>query len=413
MQEGFFNIAPIKPEKGGRTCAACGRYKYVLNPKMEPFGNCKLDILNVGEAPGETEDRRGKQWQGKIGNALQYSFEKLGYDLFDDCVNINSMNCRPTDKKGNNREPSATEISCCRPRVLNVIETYKPKVILLFGQAAVDSIIGPKWMKDLGTISRWRGFRIPDREYNAWLCPLFHPSYPERGEKEIRTVWMQDLESALAMHLKPFPKWTDESKQVEIITDLSILEDIGDVFALDYETTGLKPHNTKLHHIACASVCDRKDHSYAFMFPEEGSRNMRYLRRLLKSRRKKIASNIKFEDTWTYVILNITLTDWYWDTMLAAHVLDNRPWITSIKFLSYIHFGIHDYDNEIAPYLHSDNKKNANSVNRIDELIKTETGRTKLLTYCGMDSLLEFKMAMKQIRELGANYGQGPSTQCD
>jgi hypothetical protein len=109
---------------------------------------------------------------------------------------------------------------------------------------------------------------------------------------------------------------------------------------------------------------------------------------------------MKFEWTWTLNKLNIEITDFCWDTMLAAHVIDNRPYITSIKFLAYIYFGVIDYNSEIEPYLKGVDEKNANSMNRILELTKTEAGRTKLLTYCGMDSIFEYRAAMKQMEEL-------------
>jgi len=221
---GFFNLKDFKsksrPDGKTYSCASCGLYKYVLSPRMQPFGKFKKGILNLGEAPGETEDKKGKQWQGKAGQRLQEAYKKLGIDLFEDCLNFNAINCRPVDNKGNNRSPTNNEILCCRQRVLKVIEDYKPKVIVLFGQAALESVIGWRWTKQLGNISKWRGFTIPDQHFKAWLCPTFHPSYIERQQDslELETIWMQDLKKAIKKIDEPkWPTKPDEEKSVHFI----------------------------------------------------------------------------------------------------------------------------------------------------------------------------------------------------
>ena len=405
MPEGFFSIREIQSKSDhvgkAQSCVTCGLYQHVLSPKMGPFGDFKLGILNIGEAPGETEDQRGKQWQGKVGQTLRRAYDKLGVGLFTDCLNINAINCRPTDKAGNNRAPTAHEITCCRPNLLKVIELYKPKVIVLLGGSALISVIGYYWKHDLGTISRWRGHTIPDRNFNAWVCPTFHPSFTERGEKEVETIWMQDLARALSMVNAPLPKSEDESKQIEIVEDLSFLPDMKGPVAFDFETTGLKPHNTTMHEVVCMAVCNRPDKAFAFMNPKGGEQR-RNIRMFLKSNVGKIAQNMKFEHTWSQNLFNLEVNNWVWDTMLATHVLDNRPDVTGLKFQSYVQFGVADYDSGVSPYLKAEDSKNGNATNRILELAKTNTGRKRLLTYCGMDALFEYRLAMKQMEELNA-----------
>ncbi len=106
--------------------------------------------------------------------------------------------------------------------------------------------------------------------------------------------------------------------------------------AFDYETTGLKPH-ARGHRIKCASVAFSPDVVYAFMMPGK-KKDREPLIRFLRNRHiKKIASNIKFEEQWSNVRLGTEVKGWHWDTMLNAHVFDNRPGhITSIKFQAYV-----------------------------------------------------------------------------
>jgi len=355
------------------------------------------------------EDKRGRQWQGKIGKTLQRAYREFDVDLFEDCLNINAVNCRPP----NNRKPTNAEIACCRKRVIDMIEEYQPKVIMLFGEAAVQSIIGHRWKKGFGSISKWRGWTIPDRDFPAWVCPCYHPSYMERGEEEIETIWFQDLERGLSMVDQPYPDFPTENKQVTIAEEgrelSTVLRDLAagpfppdaPLLSLDIETTGKKPH-AEGHKIICWGFCDSPNSAVAFMHPKRRG-NLRLLKEVLTSKIGKVAQNMKFEHTWVEHLLEYDVANWRWDTMLAAHVLDNRPDITGLKFQVYVNFGVIDYASEIEKYLKGTDSKNANSKNTIEKLVATEAGRRKLLTYCGMDALFTYRLALKQMEMIDGN----------
>lgn len=415
--DNFFQPAKKRTDRfvGGKKaiCSNCGLYKDARNPRIEPFGNFRLGIMNVGEAPGEEEDIRAKPWQGKVGKKLSVTFRKLGIDLFDDCININAANCRPVDSKGNNRPPNDFEIECCRRRVFQAIEQYKPKVIILHGGAAVKSVIGSRWKKDLGGITKWRGWAIPDRDLNAWICPVFHPSFVDRQSKypEVETVWLQDLKYALSkVSDGVIPQFEDEKTKIQYIWDQGTLEGVfgslalgeSELVAFDYETTGLKPH-AKGHRIVCCAVATGPNHAYAFMMPTKKHERVLFRRFLASKEVAKAAHNMKFEQNWSVVRAGGTVNPWVWDSMQAAHILDNRKGITSLKFQAYINFGVVDYDSEIAPYLQGKDQKNGNSFNRIYDFID-KFGEEKLLEYCGLDALFEYKLMLKQMENLNFNF---------
>jgi uracil-DNA glycosylase family 4 len=170
-----------RPDGRVYSCASCGLYKNAKSPKMPLYGKGKRQILIIGEAPGEQEDRKGMPWQGKTGRRLERTLDALGIDLFKDCACINAVNCRPPE----NRTPGGYEIDCCRTVMLNkAIAEFKPKVVVLLGAAALQSFIGPRWKGDLGGVNKWRGFTIPDHDYNCWTLTTFHPSYVERSDQE-------------------------------------------------------------------------------------------------------------------------------------------------------------------------------------------------------------------------------------
>jgi hypothetical protein len=256
-------------------------------------------------------------------------------------------------------------------------------------------MIGHRWKKDLGGVSKWRGFTIPDQDFNTWICPTFHPSYVDRVDtKDVESIWMEDLKQAVAQLKEPFP--IHKEPEIEIIEDLSVLNSITiGTIAFDYETTGIKPHAAE-HRIICASVAYTSDKAYSFMMPSSPAGRRPFTNLLANPRIGKIAHNMKFEDNWSLVKLRQPVTNWEWDTMIASHVIDNRPGITSLKFQVYVNFGIVDYASEIAPYLQGTDGVSANSLNKIKDILLKQGGQHKLLKYCGYDSIYEFRLAIKQ-----------------
>ena len=400
MKDGFFTAKETSSNsrKDGKvhSCASCGLYRDCRSPKMKATGNFQKGILNIGEAPGDTEDLRGKHWQGKTGRLLKKAYEKLGIDLFEDCLNINAVNCRPPS----GRTPTPYEIDCCRKTILNAIAEYKPKVIVLLGGASLISVIGHRWKKDLGGIAKWRGWAIPDQDFKAWICPTFHPSFVIRTEKEVETIWMTDLKNAVEHLDIPFKKYREPV--IQIIDDLKHLDKFKtNRVGIDYETTGLKPH-AKGHRIVCASVAYNADCCYAFMMPNTPFEREPFTKLLGNTLVSKMAHNMKYEAAWSRVRLKQTVVNWEWDSMIAAHTLDNRPGITGLKFQTYVRFGVIDYSSEISPYLKATDSKNANAINRIMELVEQPGGKEKLLRYCALDTIFEFRLALLQMEEL--NY---------
>ena len=114
----------------------------------------------------------------------------------------------------------------------------------------------------------------------------------------------------------------------------------------------------------------------------------------------KIAHNIKFEESWSYHKFGAEDIVWAWDSMLAAHVIDNRVGLCGLKLQVFLNFGLETYDDLISPFLQSVDR-DPNSPNRIREFVERH-GADEALYYCGLDSLLGFRLAMKQMSEIGS-----------
>lgn len=392
-------------------CSSCGLFRNCLSPKMPATGEGKLNAFLLGEAPGKEEDKKNTQFVGDAGQLLRRYITKAcnkygayPIDLDRDFRKMNSCNCRPTD----NETPKDNQIASCRPRVLEEIEAFKPRVIVLTGMTPVKSIIGHLWKKDLDTISKWRGWAIPDRYFNAWILPIYHPSFIGRKEKfrseddVAARIFERDIEQVVYFIKEKVavPQYEREQDQIEILYDpdkiirylRGLIRRQPKLVAFDYETTGRKPHRQG-HDIICSSISEGEDATVAFPMLKEVRRV--FCDFLVEKSIGKIASNMKFETNWSRYILKCDVLGWQWDTMLNAHVLDNRELITSLKFQAYVRYGISDYDSHIEPFLKSDNDKDGNSFNRVREAPLHE-----LLTYCGVDSLLERRVALDQRKEM-------------
>lgn len=394
----------VRPDGRHLSCNSCGLFKEANTPKMEPYGNFAKGIMCIGEAPGEIEDMRGKQWQDKSGVLFRKTLAGVGIDLFEDCINLNAINCKP-DKDGKYRKPAPFEIDCCRRIVLGAIKKYKPKVIILLGTFAVQSVIGNRWKKDLGSIAKWTGFTIPDQDLQTWLCPVFSPAYVYKEDKvEVTNMWVRDLERAVQIRNEEFPVYKEPTIHYVNENRLDVLNNIqAEIVAIDYETTGLKPH-AKEHKIVCMSIAVSEDEVYTFKMPRRKSLAQPVIDILENENIKKVGHNIKYEHTWSFNRLHGTvIKGWLFDTMLGAHLLDNRTGITGLKYQVYANFGVIDYSSEISPVLAAKNKKDSNSTNGLQKYVKTKENAMKTLKYCALDSANTLKLYLlqqKQIEEL-------------
>lgn len=406
--DGFFTDSEFRTVQNVQRisgCGACGLHKTCNHPQMEPTGKGEKGILIIAEAPGRTEDERGVQLVGDAGQLLRRKLRWQGIDLDRDCRKTNAVCCRPPD----NRLPTKEEIAYCRPRVWKEIETFKPQMIVLAGQAAITSFLGHRWKGEggLGGITKWRGWTIPDRDVNAWVLPIFHPSYVLRmldsNPAVERTFELDLICMRKYLEVPLYQPTIKETAGVQVVEDqaelcelLYKIYDLDDCIAFDYEATGLKPHRAG-HRIVCMSIATTEHAAIAFDMPKQGTKAFGLIKKILTSPRiRKMAHNAKFEDNWTNVILGYPIQGWYWDSMLAAHVLDNRSSITGLKFQSYVNFGVLDYSSHLHRYLEGVDDKDANSFNRIDE-----APRKEMLIYNGIDSILEFRLAVKQQALLG------------
>lgn len=376
-------------------CGACGLYKSCQSPKMPVSGDGRRKILIVGEAPGEDEDKENLQFVGKTGRRLDKTLHKVGIDMREDCWLTNTLICRPPD----NASPTDEQIEYCRPNFRNTVKDLDPYFIIPLGAAAVQTVIGSFWREDVGSISTWAGFRIPSQIPNAWICPTFHPSYIERLDTPVADLIWLDHFKAIADQVeeedRPWETLPEYEKKVKLIYNGEEAEweikrfRSSDMVAIDFETTTKKPESEGAAIVSCAL----SDGIRTIAYPWVGKAIDATIR-FACSPIPKIASNMKFEDRISRYNFGAGMRNWYWDTMVGAHFLDQRPGITSLKFQAYLRLGIQSYNDHIEEWLRA---KKGTKVNRILE----EVNLKDLLLYNGLDALYEWEVALRQMKEQG------------
>lgn len=135
-------------------------------------------LMLIGEAPGFYEDKEGKPFVGKAGQLLDRIFAAVGLTRKKDVYICNTIKCRPPE----NRNPLPEEKEACWEYLKSQIEIIKPKIILLCGNIAVQSILG-----NVGGITKIRGKWFNSESaivdvFGAKMMPIFHPSYLLRND---------------------------------------------------------------------------------------------------------------------------------------------------------------------------------------------------------------------------------------
>ena len=145
-------------------------------------GNINTKIMIIGEGPGAQEDAEGKPFVGRAGKLLDKMLTAIQLDRAKVYIS-NVVNYRPPE----NRRPTDEEIDRYLPFLKNHIEIINPKILLLLGSTALNTLIGNevviskargKWLqKEIGTIK-------------PWIIASFHPAFLMRQPAQKKLAWI-------------------------------------------------------------------------------------------------------------------------------------------------------------------------------------------------------------------------------
>ncbi|MGA0871876.1 MAG: uracil-DNA glycosylase [Phycisphaerales bacterium] len=153
-------------------------------------GSPDAEVMFVGEAPGEQEDRTGRPFVGRAGQKLEDMIKAMG--LSREAVYIaNVLKSRPPD----NRTPLRHEVEACGPYLVEQVRIIRPRAIVALGGPATKLLLETE-----EGITRLRGiwatYRAGDLEIP--VMPTFHPAYLLRNyTPEVRKQVWSDLTQVL------------------------------------------------------------------------------------------------------------------------------------------------------------------------------------------------------------------------
>jgi len=145
-------------------------------------GSISAKIMIIGEGPGAQEDAEGKPFVGRAGRLLDKMLESIHLNRTKVYIS-NVVNYRPPA----NRRPTEVEIARYLPYLKSHIEIMNPKILILLGSTALNSIIG-----NAIVISRARGKWIQKEigTVKPWIIASFHPAFLMRQPEQKKMSWI-------------------------------------------------------------------------------------------------------------------------------------------------------------------------------------------------------------------------------
>lgn len=162
-----------------RRCTRCSLCETRTNA-VPGVGSGKSGVMFVGEAPGRSEDLRGRPFVGKAGKILTKVLEDAGVSR-ESVYITNTVKCRPPQ----NRVPHQSERDACRAHLDSEMRTLEPAIICIMGNTAYGSILGGTGITDK------RG-KIIEKDGRIYF-PTIHPA---------AVIYNPDLATVLAADIK-------------------------------------------------------------------------------------------------------------------------------------------------------------------------------------------------------------------
>ena len=147
-------------------------------------GDINSSIMLVGEAPGMEEDIAGLTFLGEVGDLLKKMLSAINIKK-ENIYSTYAVNFRPPE----DRKPTPKEIKRYSQFLQKQISIIKPKLIILMGSTAMESLTG---LNSKISIERgkWKEVIVQNTTYNIIIT--FNPSYLLRVPENKKYSW-EDL----------------------------------------------------------------------------------------------------------------------------------------------------------------------------------------------------------------------------
>ena len=344
------------------TCLECPLDKAALrHPKMVATGAARPIFYFLGEKNDRTDDEEGEPFMGESGQVVRSRVPSkwIGKIRWN-----NLINCRPSE----DRETYPQELACCRSRIISDIERAKPQILVGFGPAPLNWILGAEKKGDARKIAPWRGRKMPVKigSHACWFYPIESPDTLLQRRSQVyeanRAAFENDLRRVFDDYSAGLPT-PEVVPPEEYYAGIQTIEDytrqgFNDVLrwldasarqddtTIDIETNELRPYNRDSRILSVAigtyekTVAFPLRHSQAKWSSSQLKQIYSGLESYLLSPGSKCAHFSNFEVSWLIKQFGPKIAhnvSWE-DTAAMAHVLDERKG-KSLEVLTELYFG--------------------------------------------------------------------------
>jgi DNA polymerase len=166
----------------------CGRAVFGEGPRS-------ATVMFVGEQPGDQEEQLGHPFVGPAGKMLDAALDDAGIDRKEVYV-TNAVKHFKHERgaKGKRRihkKPNDTEVRACNPWLLEEIRVTHPRVIVVLGATAAQSLLGKSFR-----VTKERGKPVKSELADVVMATV-HPSSvlraPDEERDEARRAFFADI----------------------------------------------------------------------------------------------------------------------------------------------------------------------------------------------------------------------------
>ena len=147
-------------------------------------GNLDSPIMIIGEAPGLEEEKNNKTFQGEVGALLEKMLLAINLKR-ENIYSSYAINFRPPE----DRKPTSQEIKRYSTFLKQLISIIDPKIIILFGSTAMESVTSSK-ERISNERGKWKEIILKNKTYPLMIT--FNPSYLIKFPENKKFSW-EDL----------------------------------------------------------------------------------------------------------------------------------------------------------------------------------------------------------------------------
>jgi uracil-DNA glycosylase family protein len=189
--------SPLTLERARAAAAECRACELWRTGTQTVFGEGSppCAAMLIGEQPGDREDVEGHPFVGPAGAVLDRALDDAGLARDEAYVTnvVKHFRWVPRGRRRLHQKPDASHVAACRPWLRAEVATVRPRLLVLLGATAAQSILGPDFR-----VLRQRG-QVLASSLGVPAMATVHPSSVLRAaDPESRELAYADFVTDLA-----------------------------------------------------------------------------------------------------------------------------------------------------------------------------------------------------------------------